>query len=151
MSLGFQGPLSKEAIACDYKGYYYFAAADRISGWLEVQQIKVGTNEAAAQGLCKALRRLKIPFGVSIEISSEGGPEFKAGETKAFFNKWGIRHRLSSVSFPSSNSRAELAVKAAKRFLMDNISPSGSLDNDGIIRALLVHRNTPDANFLQHR
>ena len=136
-----------EAIACDYfnlQGYYYFAAADRLSGWLEVQQIKVGTNEAGAQGLCKALRRLMVTFGVPIEISSNGGPEFKAGETKAFFNKWGIRHRLSSVSFPSSNGRAELAVKAAKLLLMDNISPNGSLDNDGMVRALLIHRNTPD-------
>jgi len=136
-----------EAIACDYfnlLGYYYFAAADRLSGWLEVQQIKVGTNEAGAQGLCKALRRLMVTFGVPIEVSSDGGPEFKAGETKSFFNKWGIRHRLSSVSFPSSNGRAELAVKAAKRLLMDNISPNGSLDNDAMVRALLVHRNTPD-------
>ena len=136
-----------EAIACDYfhfKGRYYFVAADRLSGWLEVQQIKVGTNEAGAQGLCKALRRIMITFGVPIEVSSDGGPEFSAGETEAFFKRWGIRHRLSSASFPSSNGRAELAVKTAKRLLMDNISPNGSLDNDGIVRALLVYRNTPD-------
>ena len=125
-----------EAIACDYfhfKGHYYFVAADRLSGWLEVQQIKVGTNEAGAEGLCKALRRLMITFGVPIEISSDGGPEFIAGETDAFFKRWGIRHILSSVSLPSSNGRAELAVKTAKRLLMDNISPNGSLDNDGKI------------------
>ena len=136
-----------EAIACDYfhfSGYYYFVAADRLSGWLEVQQIKVGTNEAGAEGLCKALRRLMITFGVPIEISSDGGPEFTAGETQRNFKRWGIRHRLSSVSFPSSNGRAELAVKTAKRLLMDNISPNGSLDNDGIVQALLVYRNTPD-------
>lgn len=136
-----------EAIACDYfkhMGHYYFVAADRLSGWLEVQQIRVGTNEAGSQGLCKALRRIMITFGVPVEISSDGGPEFKAGETKAFFEKWGIRHRLSSVSLPSSNGRAELAVKTAKRLLMDNISPNGSLDNDGMVRALLVYRNTPD-------
>ena len=49
-----------EAIACDYfhfKGHYYFVAADRLSGWFEVQQIQVGTNEAGAEGLCKALIR----------------------------------------------------------------------------------------------
>ena len=136
-----------EAIACDYfnyMGYYYFVAADRLSGWLEVQQIRVGTNEAGSQGLCKALRRIMVTFGVPVEISSDGGPEFTAGETKAFFERWGIRHRLSSVSFPSSNGRAELAVKTAKRLLMDNISPNGSLDNDGMVRAMLVYRNTPD-------
>ena len=63
-----------EAIACDYfhfKGHYYFVAADRLSGWFEVQQIQVGTNEAGAEGLCKALRRLMVTFGVPIEISSD--------------------------------------------------------------------------------
>ena len=136
-----------EAIACDYFqliGNYYFVAVDRLSGWLEVMQIRVGTNEAGAQGLCKALRRIMITFGVPIEVSSDGGPEFSAGKTKAFLKKWGIRHRLSSVAFPSSNGRAELAVKTAKRMLMDNISPNGSLDNDGMVRALLMYRNTPD-------
>ena len=136
-----------EAIACDffhYMGYYYFVAADRLSGWLELQQVRIGTNEAGSQGLCTAFRRLMVTFGVPIEISSDGGPEFIAAETKAFFQRWGIRHRLSSVSFPSSNGRAELAVKTAKRLIMDNVGPNGKLDNDGIVRALLMYRNTPD-------
>ena len=110
-----------EAIACDFfhcKGHYYFVAADRLSGWFELQQVRLSTNEAGAEGLCKALRRLMVTFGVPVEISTDGGPEFIAGETLAFFRRWGIRHRLSSVSFPSSNGRAELAVKTAKRLLM---------------------------------
>ena len=56
-----------EAVACDYfkfGGYYYFVAADRLSGWLEVNQIRVGTNESGSKGLCKALRRLRIQVGV---------------------------------------------------------------------------------------
>ena len=136
-----------EAIACDYFHYigrYYFVAADRLSGWIEVQQIKVGTSESGAKGLCTALRRLMVTFGVPIEISSDGGPEFISGETQAFFKRWGIRHRLSSVSFPSSNGRAELAVKTAKRLLEDNVDPDGKLDNDSMVRALLTLRNTPD-------
>ena len=43
-----------EAITCDYFHYvgkYYFVAADRLSGWVEMQQIKVGTNEAGTQCL----------------------------------------------------------------------------------------------------
>ena len=85
-----------------------------------------------------------VTFGVPVEVSSDGGPEFDSAETSAFFNRWGIHHRLSSVSFPSSNGRAELAVKTAKRLLMDNVSANGKLDNDGIVRALLTYRNTPD-------
>ena len=51
-------------------------AADRLSGWTEQQRIKVGTNEAGAQGLCKALRRIFVTFGVPVESSSDGGTEF---------------------------------------------------------------------------
>ena len=136
-----------EAIACDFFqfiGHHYFVAADRLSGWIELQQVKVGTNEAGAEGLCKALRRLMVTFGVPVEVSSDGGPEFTAGETKDFFRRWGIRHRLSSAYLPSSNGRAELAVKSAKRLLMDNISASGQLDNDSVVQALLTYRNTPE-------
>ena len=136
-----------EAIAADYFDYmgsHYFVAADRLSGWVEMQHVKVGTNEAGAQGLCTALRRLMVTFGVPVELSSDGGPEFTADETQAFFKRWGIHHRRSSVSFPSSNGRAELAVKTAKRLIMDNVSADGKLDNDKMVRALLTHRNTPD-------
>ena len=136
-----------ESIACDffkYMGYYYFVAADRLSGWIELQKVKVGTNDAGAQGLCKALRRLMVTFGVPAELSSDGGPEFIGGETKSFFERWGISHLLSSVSFPSSNGRAEVAVKTAKRLIMDNVGPDGELDTDAMVRALLTYRNTPD-------
>ena len=134
-----------EAIACDYfhfMGHYYFVAADRLSGWFEVQQVKIDSNEAGAEGLCNALRRLMVTFGVPVEISSDSGPEFVAAETKVFFPRWGIRHRISSVNFPSSNGRAELGVKTAKRLLMDNISSTVKLDTDGMVRALLTYRNT---------
>ena len=136
-----------EALACDYFHYigqYYLVAADRLSGWVEVSHVKIGTNNAGSQGLCTALRRLMVTFGVPVEISSDGGPEFISGETQAFFKRWGIRHRLSSVAFPSSNGRAELAVKTAKRLLEDNVGPDGQLDNDSMVRALLTLRNTPD-------
>ena len=136
-----------ECVAADffhYMGYYYLVVADRLSGWTEQQRIKVGSQEAGSQGLCKALRRLFVTFGVPVEISTDGGPEFIAGETMDFFKRWGIRHRLSSVSLPSSNGRAELAVKSTKRLLMDNVSPNGDLDNDKMMRALLTQRNTPD-------
>ena len=92
-----------EAVACDYfnfSGHYYFVAADRLSGWIEVQQIRVGTNEAGSKGLCMALRRLMIQVGVPKEISSDGGPEFTAGETDAFLKRWGIQHRISSAYYP---------------------------------------------------
>ena len=136
-----------ESIACDYFHYignYYLVAADRLSGWVELSQVKVGSSDSGAQGLCTALRRLMVTFGVPVEVSSDGGPEFISGETQSFFKRWGIRHRLSSVCLPSSNGRAELAVKTAKRLLQDNVNPDGKLDSDKMVRALLTLRNTPD-------
>ena len=51
---------------------------------------------------------------------------------------------MSSAHFPQSNGRAEVAVKSAKRLLMSNTSPTGSLDHDHFLRAMLQLCNTPD-------
>ena len=68
-------------------------------------------------------------------LSSNGGPELTASETSNFLSRWGVRHRVSSVTFrvrvPQSNGRAEVAVKKAKRTRMSNIGPTGSLGRAG--------------------
>ena len=51
---------------------------------------------------------------------------------------------MSAAYHPSSNGRAELAVKSSKRLLMENVGPNGNLNNDKMVRALLTQRNTPD-------
>ena len=58
--------------------------------------------------------------------------------------QYGIRGRVSSVAFPHSNCRAEIGVKTMKRLITDNTGPSGSLNTDAVLRALLQYRNTPD-------
>jgi len=135
-----------EAVACDYfdfHGHHYLVTADRLTGWCEVFHIPVGTKDAGSNGLLKALRVLLIRAGVPKEVSSDGGPEFTSKQTQAFFKRWGIHHRLSSAYHPSSNGRAEVAVKTAKRLLTDNVSSNGSLDNDAVVRAFLTYHNTP--------
>ncbi|KAK8394246.1 hypothetical protein O3P69_006437 [Scylla paramamosain] len=42
-----------------------------------------------------------------------------------------------------SNGRAEVGVKSAKRLLRGNLTRGGSLDTDGVTRALLQFLNTP--------
>ena len=79
-----------------------------------------------------------------MELSSDGGPEFSASTTMDFLQRWGVKHRISSSYFPSSNGRAELAVKSTKRLLMNNVDCNGNLDNDNMVRALLIQRNTSD-------
>ena len=51
---------------------------------------------------------------------------------------------MSSVAFPHSNSRAEIAVKSAKRMIASNTGVRGSLNLDAFQMAVLQHRNTPD-------
>lgn len=128
----------------DYGGRHYLVVGDRLSGWVEVLGAAAGTDAGGAAGLVRHLRSFFRNFGVPEELSSDGGPEFMAGHTQDFFRLWQIRHRVSSVSFPQSNGRAEVAVKAAKRLLMSNIGPMGTLDQDRFLRAMIQLRNTPD-------
>ena len=119
-------------------------AGDRLSGWSEIFSTPTGSAWSGARGLIACLRTLFATFGVPEELSSDGGPEFTASFTKDFLKNWGIKQRISSAYNPQSNGRAEVAVKTAKRLLLSNIGPSGSLDNDKVLRALLQLRNTPD-------
>lgn len=136
-----------ESIYADFfekGGCHYLVAGDRLSGWVEIFMAPHGTNQAGAQGLISSLRTMFRSFGIPEEIASDGGPEFIASKTEAFLACWGIRHRISSAHFPQSNGRAEVAVKKCKRILMNNIGPTGSLDNDRLLCAMLQVHNTPD-------
>ena len=136
-----------EMIFSDYfqlHAFHYLIAGDRLSGWTEVVQVRPGTHSAGAKGLCTALRRLFSTFGVPVEISSDGGPEYEAKVFKDFLDRWGVRHRESSAYLPTSNGRAEVGVKTTKRLLQCNVGTDGNLDTDEVVRALLQLRNTPD-------
>ena len=117
---------------------------DRLSGWTEIFSTPTGSVWSGARGLIACLRSSFATFGVPDELSSDGGPEFAAGATKNFLETWDVKHRKSAAYNPQSNGRAEVAVKSAKRLLMSNIGPNGSLNSDKFIRALLQLRNTPD-------
>ena len=131
-----------QCIAADYfsyRGRHYLVAVDRYSNWPIVEQ---AANRSS--GLIAALRRIFVTYGISEELSSDGGPEFTAKATKTFLSNWGVNHRRSSVAYPHSNCRAEIAVKSVKRMLTDNTDQSGSLNTDAFQRAMLQYRNTPD-------
>ena len=131
-----------QMISSDYFTYNskeYVVIVDRYSNWPMVYR-----SESGAEGLIKRLRETFVTFGIPEELTSDGGPQFKAGKTQDFLNAWGVRHRISSVANPHANCRAELAVKTVKRMLMDNITATGSLDVDKFQRALLMYRNSVD-------
>ena len=131
-----------QAICADYfshGGHHYLVAVDRYSNWPIVEE-----NAEGSKGIISALRRVFVTFGIAEELSSDGGPEFKAGATKTFLKNWGIRHRISSVANPHSNCRAEVGVKTVKRMLVGSTGLGGSLNTDAFQQAMLAYRNTPD-------
>lgn len=128
----------------DYGGCHYLVVGDRLSGWVKVLSSTAGTDQGGSAGLVRHLRTFFDTFGVSEELSSNGGPKFIASHTENFLRLWRVKHCISSVGFLQSNSRAEFAVKSAKCLLMPNTGPTGSLDHDHFLCAMLQLRNTPD-------
>lgn len=121
-------------------GTHYLVIVDRYSNWPIVQECRSG----GADTLIKHLRETFVTYGIADEVSSDGGPEYTALKTDEFLQNWGVHHRLSSVAFPHSNTRAELGVKTCKRMLADNTGPRGELDVVKFQRAMLQYRNCPD-------
>ena len=118
-------------------GHTYFVIGDHLSGWVEVFTSSTSTTLAGAVGLTQHLLRFFATFGVPEELSSDGGPEFRAGRTEAFLKLWGVWHRISSSYFPQSNGSVEVAVKMAKCLLRSNTGPTGTLDHDRFVQAIL--------------
>ena len=135
-----------EAVAADYcivGGYYYLTTVDRFSNWPDIKQVAQSSRNSGASGLIRDRKKMFTTFGVPREFNIDGGPEFIAKETQDFLRRWGVSYRLSSAYNPRSNGRAEVALKSMKRLLPENVSPSGEIDSDGYIRAVLQVRNTP--------
>ena len=122
-----------------YAGVHYLVVVDRYSNWPVVEKAADG-----AKGLVALLRRIFVTYGISDELTSDGGPEFTATATRTFLQNWGVSHRLSSVAFPHSNCRAEIGVKTVKRMIADHTGPNGDLNTDAFQQAVLQYRNTPD-------
>ena len=119
----------------------YLALADRYSNWLSIFKLRKDDSEHVIEALRKYFSR----WGVAVNITTDGASVFTSAAMKAFLNRWGVHHRVSSAYYQGANKPAEVGVKSAKRLVMENLGPGGSLDTDKFARALLVHRNCPDA------
>ena len=120
------------------RGVEYLGIADRHSGMLRVHYTRhKGANEVIMI-LSEHCARQGIPQIFFTDRSSI----FGAQEMKAFFKRFYIEHRVSSISNPHANLRSEGSVKSLKRMLRDIVGNSGSLDSDAVTEAFLCHANT---------
>ena len=133
-----------DQVVADYfklSGMNYLVYADRYTSWTSI--FKSPPGESDATSLKQHLRMLFSIYGAPRELASDEGPPFMSHDVQSFLRAWGVHHRVSSAYYPQSNGRAELAVKVAKRILLENVGPRGDINNDKVARALLQHRNTP--------
>ena len=134
-----------QQIVSDYfqeQGHHYLVIADRFSGWPTL--LFCGDSTASHRTLIDTLKMYFSTYGIPEELASDGGKTYVAYETQKFLSDYGVHHRLSSVAYPHSNQRAELAVKSMKRLLRENIGLDGKLNTDRFQRAVMQYRNTPD-------
>ena len=83
-------------------------------------------------------------MGIPETLTTDGGTTFMSAEFQNVLEQYGVHHRVTSVGFPHANTRAEVAVKTAKRLLRANVPPSGKLNGVALSRVLMQYRNTPD-------
>ncbi len=108
-----------QQVCADYfkiTGHSYLTIVDRFSGWICIYAFKA--HEIRHQTLQRVFRDLFIAYGVSEELSTDGGPQFMAKDSQDLLKLWGVNHRILSAHYPQSNGRAEVAVKAAKRIIL---------------------------------
>ena len=81
-------------------------------------------------------------FGVCTDFLRNFGPQFASSKFAIFFSSMDDKHRISSSYNPHSNTRAELAVKSAKRLMRDFVKADG-LFSDRFYQGILQYRNSP--------
>jgi hypothetical protein len=119
---------------------HYVVVVDRFSGWFLVYHVKTAVT---SKHLINMFRSVFASYGAAEKLYTDGGLPFQSREMNFFLNQWKVEHVTSSAGYAQGNGRAELAVKSAKRLLMENLGEGGNVNNDKAAKALLQYRNTP--------
>ena len=79
------------------------------------------TGSTTAPKTIELLREKFAAFGIPLELVSNKGPQFKAGEFEDFCRAKGIRHTLVAPYHLASNGAAERAVRILKDALLRDV------------------------------
>ena len=86
-------------------------------------------GKGGSNTLVNTLGQVFAFFGVPETITMDGGPQYTAKQTEQFLTKHGVTHKLTSVTFPHSNLKAEKTISIAKRLCRDAITGIGKFDH----------------------
>ena len=90
--------------------FTYLVCTDRFIGWLIMYHLKPGhTTTFKLISICRGLFYI---YSTPEELSSDGSL-FTFSQLQQFLKTLCVKYRLSSVAYPQSNTKLELAVKTA--------------------------------------
>ncbi len=117
-----------------YKGKWHLLVTDLYSKAPFVRSVA----NTGAQATVKAMKSIFSENGVPVNVISDNGPHFSAGEYKRFSERWGFDIILSSPEYPQGHALIERHIQTVKK-CMYKCDASG-YDFD---LAMLALRSTP--------
>jgi len=115
-------------------GKEYLIVMDYFSNFWEIDNLL----DTKASNVIKKLKCHFARHGIPDIVISDNGPQFACEKFASFASEWGFEHRTGSPGHQLTNSKAEAAVKDAKRLLRKTKETNGD-----IYLAVLALRNTP--------
>ena len=112
------------------QGRDFLIIVDYLTDYFEISELMDTSASAVVQAVMQQFAR----HGIPVWVHSDGGSQFAAREFTIFSQAWGFEHTVSSPYNSQSNSKAETAVKIAKRLFKRSKDP---------YLTLLEWRNTP--------
>ena len=99
-------------------------------------------HNTTAYAVISVLREYFTRTAVPDVFWLDEGPQLISQKFETFLRELGVEHRISSLTYPRSNGKAEAAVKSMKK-LIRRSTKQRRLDEDKLAGALLQYRNTP--------
>ena len=107
--LDFMGPFPPS-----FGNLYILVEVDYVSKWVEVVACKSNDHTVVLKFLKK---NIFSRFGILRAIISDGGSHFCNKPFSTLFQKYGVRHEISTPYHPQTNGQVELANREIKRIL----------------------------------
>ena len=112
----------------------YLIMVDYYSNFWEVDRLP----DMKASTVILKLKNHFARYGCLVQVVSDNGPQFSSDKFDQFTQAWEFEHYTSSPGKSKANSKAESAVKTAKRILWKALNAG----TDPYV-AILDYRNTP--------